>query len=77
MLSTGLAVYFILISLISYYSISDESYDASKGKLPSVQLEPGEQYWVYGKNYSQKMKKDSVQVTFSWNDEENVHLFRR
>lgn len=61
---------------LNNYVVSDDENDLSKGKLSNYQLNPDELYYVYGKNYSGEMKQPYIQMPFSWNDEEKVHLFR-
>ncbi len=58
---------------LSDYAISD-SLKTSKGRLPEFVLEPGELFWVYGKHYSEEMAENSMQVSFSWSDEETIIL---
>ncbi len=59
--------------VLSDYSLSD-TIDASKGRLPAVVLQPGELYNVYGKQYTGRMEKRGIRMSFSWNDEEAVVL---
>ena len=58
---------------LANYAISD-SLETSKGRLPELLLNPGERFYVYGKHYSGKLAEKSIQVSFSWNDEELVIL---
>ncbi len=59
--------------VLADYSISD-SMETSKGRLPAVVLQPGEVYYVYGKQYAGSMEKNGIKMSFSWNDEEAVVL---
>lgn len=59
---------------LSDYALTDSREEWSKGRLPEKKLEPGEKYVVYGQKYSGNMEKNSVQVPFSWNTEEEILL---
>lgn len=59
---------------LSDYALTDSREEWSKGRLPEIKLEPGEEFVVYGEKYSGKMKKYSMQVPFSWNTEEEILL---
>lgn len=64
---------------LSDYALTDSAEEWSKGKLPELQLEPGEEYVVYGDKYSGEMDKGSTQVPFSWNGKEEIlltHVFK-
>ena len=63
--------------LLSEYSITDDSSDYSKGHLSTFELEPGETFTVYGEKYTDAMDENSVQVPFSWNDEEKIYLYHQ
>ena len=62
---------------LSEYSITDNEEDLSKGHLPVQVLAPGETFVIYGEKYSGDMADDSLQVPFSWNDEEPVILYHQ
>lgn len=60
--------------MLSDYALTDSEEDLSKGRLPSVELAPQEEYVVYGKKYTGEKVKNSTQVSFSWNREEKILL---
>lgn len=60
--------------LLSDYALTDSREKWSKGRLREIVLEPGEEYVVYGEKYSREMVKNSMQMPFSWNEEEAVWL---
>lgn len=60
--------------LLSDYYIAD-SKDASRGKLPSIVLQPGERFYVYGKQYSGAVWEKGYRVSFSWSEDEEIILF--
>ncbi len=57
------------------YSLADSEDSLSGSTLPRVQLEPGDNYYVYGAKYTGVMEDNSAQVAFSWNDEEKIYLY--
>lgn len=59
---------------LSDYALTDTEEDWAKGRLPEEELEPGEEFVVYGGKYSGEMERDSAQVPFSWNGEEEILL---
>lgn len=59
---------------LSDYALSDSEEEWSKGKLPDLQLAPGEECVVYGHKYSGEMEDNSIQVPFSWNETEEILL---
>lgn len=60
--------------LLSDYALTDTFRDLGKGQLPSLYLEPGEEYTVYGKSYSGEMHPKSIQMTYNWATDEPVLL---
>lgn len=58
---------------LSQYHISD-CMELTKGNLPDIQLKPGQVFYVYGNKYRGSMAANSIQVSFSWNDEESIIL---
>lgn len=63
--------------LLSDYSITDSKADASKGRFPDVQLLPGEEYYVYGKEYTGAVMQNSTRITFGWATDEPVLLYHK
>ena len=61
--------------LLSEYYLTDTEEDPARGGLPSVTLHPGDEFVVYGIKYSGNCVENSVQVSFSWNEEEAIYLF--
>lgn len=59
------------------YCLTDNQNELSKGKLPQMILEPGEVYYVYGKEYTGYQEENSVQVSFSWSTDEEILLFKQ
>jgi len=57
------------------YALADGEESLSGSSLPSVRLEPGEKFYVYGAKYTGNMEQNSTQVAFSWNDEEQIYLY--
>ena len=57
------------------YSLSDKEGYLSKGHLPGIVLQPGEQFAVYGKNYTGERDKKSMQLSFSWSSGERLYLY--
>ncbi len=57
------------------YALADSEDSLAGATLPGVQLEPGEMFYVYGAKYIGIMEENSAQVTFSWNDEEQIYLY--
>lgn len=62
---------------LSDYSITDDAEDFAKGHLPTDVLAPGETFIVYGEKYLGEMEGNSIQVPFSWNDEETIYLYHQ
>ncbi len=61
-------------ALLSEYTLVDTFEDLSKGQLPNLYLAPGEEFIVYGKEYSGEMKDNSCQTTYGWATDEPVLL---
>lgn len=61
--------------LLSDYALGDSEDRISEGKLPGLELAPGEEHTVYGAKYSGEMEEGSTQLSFSWKKEEPVLLF--
>lgn len=59
--------------LLSDYALADTFDDLSKGQLPRRQLEPGEEFIVYGKEYTGNMQ-GGYQMAFGWATNEPVLL---
>ena len=62
---------------LSNYVITDELSKLANGSLPSVELKCGEKFWIYGEKYSGQMQEMSIQVPFSWNENEEVLLYHK
>lgn len=60
--------------LLSDYALTDSEEDWSKGRLPDVELDPGEEYVVYGEKYTGEKAPNGMQVPFSWSREEKILL---
>lgn len=60
--------------LLSDYALTDSEEKWSKGRLPGVELKPGEEYVVYGEKYSGIRGRNSTQLSFSWSMEEEILL---
>lgn len=60
--------------LLSEYTVADTFDDMSKGQLPYLYLAPGEEFTVYGKEYSGEMTDSSYQATYGWAVDEPVLL---
>ncbi len=60
--------------LLSEYTLVDTFDDLSKGQLPYLYLAPGEEFIVYGKEYSGEMSDNSYQTTYGWAVDEPVLL---
>ena len=60
--------------LLSDYSLVDTYDDLSKGQLPYQYLQPGEEFVVYGKEYTGEQADNSCQVTYGWATDEPVLL---
>ncbi len=59
------------------YCLTDDEKELTKGKLPQIVLEPGEVYYVYGKEYTGQREKNSIQVSFSWSTDEEILLLKQ
>ena len=59
------------------YCLTDDEKELTKGKLPKTFLEPGEVFYVYGKEYTGRKEKNSVQLAFSWATEEEIYLIKK
>jgi len=59
---------------LSEYALTDSEEKWTKGRLPDVKVEPGEEYIVYGGEYSGSRVENSVQFSFSWKKEEKIWL---
>lgn len=59
------------------YCLTDDAKELTKGKLPQTILKPGEVYYVYGKEYTGRRERRSVQVSFSWSTDEEILLIRQ
>ena len=60
--------------LLSEYTVVDTFDDLSKGQLPYLYLEPGEEFTIYGKEYSGEMADKGYQATYAWAVDEPVLL---
>lgn len=60
--------------LLSDYALTDSEEKQSRGRLPDVELKPGEEYVVYGRKYSGSMTENSVRLPISWKAEDTVRL---
>lgn len=60
--------------LLSDYALADSEEKWSRGRLPDVELEPGEEYVVYGEKYAGERAPDSTSVPFSWSRDEKILL---
>lgn len=59
------------------YCLTDDEKELTKGKLPKTFLKPGEVYYVYGKEYTGRKEKNSVQLSFSWSTDEEIFLIKK
>lgn len=63
--------------LLADYYITDSKSELSKGMLPEILLQSGEQFVVYGAEYSGECEENSVRLPFAWSSGETVLLLHR
>lgn len=59
---------------LSEYALSDGKNTWDRGRLPKVELTPGEEFVVYGEHYTGDRVKNGAEVPFSWSREEAIRL---